>query len=427
MAGQAAQLSSPASASPGNGNATGGDQDVSGVTGSGEATALGDSSGGSTAGGGPPAAPAAEGPAAPAGSTVGVTKDSITISVMVGFTGQFGPIFTKLYENGFMVWVDDVNANGGIHGRKIIAKKADNKDTSEGGVAACKDIIANGSFLAVNILGFAGADTSAADCLDRAGIVDIGFNLSSYSPEWKNVYSAGDPSRQARPLPSFIKNVIKSTEPVGIIYVNDPQYRAMRDPVVEELANERMKLVRQEAIVTNQSSFVAELSRLRDAGAKTVVLLVGSTDVHGILRDARALRYEPNWTGTYWAVDETSAPALMQGIQVLRNYATTNAPAFAPYVAKAKKYGRGDVTTSTSMALYGIGLFVGQVLENAGPNPTREGIAGAIESIVNYNNQINMTLSFGKGVRVAEVGMWPAVCCNPDGTWRGTGEPKQRF
>jgi ABC-type branched-subunit amino acid transport system substrate-binding protein len=201
----------------------------------------------------------------------------------------------------------------------------------------------------------------------------------------------------------------------------------MRQAVGEELDGLGIKLARQEAVVTNQSSFVAELSRIRDAGAKTVVILAGINEVIGILRDARALRYEPNWTGTYWAVDETTTPALMDGIKVIRNYATTNSPVYPAYVAKAKQYGRGDVTTSTSMALYGMGLFTGQVLQNAGPNLTRASLGPAIESIVNYNNQINMTLSFGKGVRVAEVGMWPAICCNADNTWRGTGEPKRRF
>jgi len=67
------------------------------------------------------------------------------------------------------------------------------------------------------------------------------------------------------------------------------------------------------------------------------------------------------------------------------------------------------------------------VLKNAGPTPTKDGLTAAIESIVNYNNGITMALSFGKGVRIADVAMWPIQCCNPDNTWKSIGEAKQRF
>jgi hypothetical protein len=28
---------------------------------------------------------------------------------------------------------------------------------------------------------------------------------------------------------------------------------------------------------------------------------------------------------------------------------------------------------------------------------------------------------------VAEVGMWPIECCNPDNTWKGLGDPRTAF
>src|SRR5213078_3559015 len=81
-----------------------------------------------------------------AGTTVGVTKDTITISAMAGFSGNYGAILTTIYDRGFGTWVDDVNAHGGIYGRKVVAKKVDNQDTVEGGVSACKTIQNNGSY-----------------------------------------------------------------------------------------------------------------------------------------------------------------------------------------------------------------------------------------------------------------------------------------
>jgi ABC-type branched-subunit amino acid transport system substrate-binding protein len=368
-------------------------------------------------------------PAGGGGPVVGVSKDTITISAIAGFSGSYGVILNKIYENGFLVWVQEVNDAGGINGRRVISKKVDNKDTAEGGVAACKEIQNNGSFLAVSMVGFGGADVSAADCLDRAGVTTLAFNLSSFNPRWRNVFSAGDPGKQTRPMASFIKNVIGETKNVGIIAVNDPLYAATKAALVDELPKEGLKVVRVETTAPNQGSFVAELSRVRSAGATTVALLLNTAEIVGALRDAKAISYQPKWTGSYGFTDEntTVAPSLYEGIHVIRNYASTNSPVYPHYVATARKQGKNDVVNATTMALYGMGLTVGQALRNAGPGPTAGSLVGGIESLVNYNNGITMKLSFGRGVRVAEVGMWPLVCCNPDNTWRGIGEPRSRF
>src|SRR5207302_518824 len=82
---------------------------------------------------GGPAAGAGASPSGGGAPAVGVTKDAITISAIAGFSGNYGAILTEIYDNGFGTWLDDVNAHGGIYGRKVVAKKDDNHDTVEGG------------------------------------------------------------------------------------------------------------------------------------------------------------------------------------------------------------------------------------------------------------------------------------------------------
>jgi ABC-type branched-subunit amino acid transport system substrate-binding protein len=393
--------------------------------------AAGASSGGSGSTGGAVATGATPdgGQVATATLASGVTSKTITVSAIAGFSGNYGAILSKIYENGYLVWANDVNERGGINGRQVVMKKIDNKDTSEGGVAACKEVQNNGSAFAVNIVGFGGADVSAADCLSRAGITTLAFNLSSFSPAWKTVYSAGDAGKQTRPMASFIKNVLGEKEKVAVIHTRDPLNAAARAALVDQIPKEGLKVVHEEAVAPSQGSFVAELNRTRASGAGAVALLVNTAEVLGLLRDAKALGYAPKWTGNYWPTDENTAAArpLFEGIKVLRNYASVNSPAFADYKAKANKQGRNDVVNSTTMALYAMGLTTGQIISNAGANPAPGSFNGAIEQIVNYDNQIGMTLSFGRGVHVAEVGMWPIQCCNGDNTWRGIGGPASRF
>ena len=367
--------------------------------------------------------------AAQTASAPGVAKDTITISALAGFSGNYGAILNKIYDNGFGTWVDDVNARGGINGRKVVAKKVDNKDTVEGGVAACKEVQNNGSYIAVSIVGFGGADVSAVDCLDHAGITTLAFNLSGFNASWKHAYSAGDAGKQTAPMASFIKDVIGDHGKIGVIHTDDPLNNAARGALVQAMQKLSMNLVHEETVAPNQASYVAELSHMQGAGATTVAMIVNTNEVLGILRDAKAIGYTPNWTGNYWVTDENSAAAqtVFQGIKAIRNYSSTNSPAFADYAAKAKQYGHSDVTNSTTMALYGMGVMVGDVLTKAGVNPTRDSAGTAIESMVNYNNKITMALSFGPGNHVAEVGMWPIQCCNGDTTWQGIGDAKSEF
>src|ERR1700720_1871998 len=53
-------------------------------------------------------------------SAVGVTANSITIGLSAPFSGVYGPVISQLVDGGFVTWVDDVNASGGINGRKVI-------------------------------------------------------------------------------------------------------------------------------------------------------------------------------------------------------------------------------------------------------------------------------------------------------------------
>jgi ABC-type branched-subunit amino acid transport system substrate-binding protein len=392
----------------------------------------GGTTGGETSGGGSTATGSGSTQGGSTGSNarvVGVTKNSITLSAVAGFDGQYGPILDVIYDRGFQTWIDDVNAHGGIHGRKVAVNKVGHNDSVEGGVAACKKIQSNGSFLAVSIVGFGGSDVSLSDCLDRAGIITLALNLSGFSPRWRHVYSAGDAGKQTKPMASFIRNVIGDHGKIGIIHTNDSLNNSARTGLVSEMKRLHMNLVHEETVEVSRASYLAEVTRMKNSNATTVALIVNTNEVVSILRDARAIDYQPNWTGNYWVTDENAAAqrSLIDGIKAIRNYSSTNAPAFADYKAKASKYGHGDVANSTTMALYGIGLIVGRVLENAGANPTKAGLPKAIEAITNYNNGITMALSFGSGVRVADVGMWPIQCCNSDNTWKGIGGAKASF
>lgn len=386
---------------------------------------LGASAGSSSLSDGSTGSPAA---ANSSNGSPGVTPKSITISVTAGFSATYGAIFTQLVDSGYGTWVDDINARGGIFGRKIILKKADNRDTAEGGVAACKDIQTNGTFFPLIIEGLGGADSTAGDCLDKGGIPTLGIPLSVPSSKWTNIYIAASNFSQWLPVASFIQHRVGDPNPkVGFLYGNDPYVNGPINQLIAEVKQRGMPVVHSETFSPGQSSFVAPLTRMKSAGATTVVISGGS-EIVSILRDARAIDYHPHWTGSTWAVDEFSqaAPALFNGIRALRAYPSNQSPKYAEFVAKARQY-QHAYTSTAAWAMYGIGVMTEKILTALGPNPTRAAIPAAIDSLGSYSNGVNWPQQWGPGVRAAKSGVWPVECCNTDGTWKSFGDPSIEF
>jgi branched-chain amino acid transport system substrate-binding protein len=366
---------------------------------------------------------------APGGPVPGVTSKEIRFSVLAGFTGLYGQILEGVVDNGFGTWVDDINAHGGLFGRRVVMVKVDNKDTAEGGISGCKEIQGNNSYFAFSLVGFGGADVSATDCLDKAGIPTISYLVSAYNNRWRNVYTVSEPAVTSRPLASFIQHILnKGNTKIGLFVEKDPLFLAGAQGFLDGMKTAGLKVVHTETVATNQSSFVSEVSRMRSAGVETVVMIVAGTNGIGIPRDAKSIGWSPTFTGALFDHDEFSkaAAAIQSGIQGIRYYASTNSPGYAKFVVTADKYGHGTNATALTASVYGLGLLVQQILQYDGASPTRASFGPAVERVVNYNNGI-LGVSFGKGVHRADGLQFPVKCCNSDNTWMGTGAPKSLF
>src|SRR5206468_524274 len=79
------------------------------------------------------------------------------------------------------------------------------------------------------------------------------------------------------------------------VYVGDiPGIVALYKAVAAEMPKEGLKLVHSEQVASNQTSFVPEMSRMRSSGAEVVLLLV-ALEGPGVVRDAKAIGYTPQW------------------------------------------------------------------------------------------------------------------------------------
>lgn len=393
------------------------------------AVAAGGTVAATSSGGAGSATPAGSADEPATASAPGVTEDTITVSVVAGFSGPLAAMVTRAYD-GLATWMDDVNDAGGIHGRRVVLQKVDHKETADGGVAACKDVQSNGSFVAMVPEGVE-ATLTAVSCLDAAGIPTY-YYAPTVDPSWKRAFSNTPTSQQGgHQLASYVAGPLGGRgKKVGVVYVNQAAYKAASDAFVPEAKRLGVDVAVVEAVEPNQASFTAPLLRMQEAGVE-IVVISATAEAIGIVRDARSLGFDAALTGWGFQFDFITAAArdMFTGVTGLRSFAATDSAAFEAYADRMEARGRGRarVDDLEGFTAYGHGLTMGAVLESAGRNPTRESVVRGSETIRDLDNGVMAPFSWSPDDHVGAHGTFPIVCCNSDYTWKTAGPPATAF
>jgi ABC-type branched-subunit amino acid transport system substrate-binding protein len=359
----------------------------------------------------------------------GITETEITISVISGFTGPVAALNENAYE-GLQTWADDLNADSGVFDRQVKLVKVDHKETADGGVAACKEALSNGSFMVVVPEGVE-ANLTAVDCLDEAGMPTLYF-AGNTDPDWQYAFSYIPTAvSQGKSVASYIKNVLKDGDKkIGVLYQNTQTPEAGANAFTKRAKKLGLDVVAEEAVEQSQTTFVPQLQRLKDAGAEVVFLAVVN-EALGIFRDAQTMGYDATFTGGGFTFDflSTALKDAMDGASGLRFGAAVDSDVYAEYEARMEANGRGRDRTEDQegFLFYGLGLLLEQVLTAAGENPTRESLVAGAETIKGYDNGILPPITYGPDDHVGTTASFPVVCCNDDFTWQGKGKAKAKF
>ena len=152
-----------------------------------------------------------------------------------------------------------------------------------------------------------------------------------------------------------------------------------------------------------------------------------------MLRDARALGYNPTWTGVglSWNMNivATGSGGAADGIRTLATSTTLESPAGQRYVAFARKYLKNSGADEDDLMLlaYGFTLSFLEGLRRTGPNLTREAFVQTFETRMNdYSEGFLPPPTFGPGNRSGPTSVGVTACCTngkwttPQPGWRAT-------
>jgi ABC-type branched-subunit amino acid transport system substrate-binding protein len=359
----------------------------------------------------------------------GVTAKTITVSFLGGYGNScvYANFWQGYYKDGWMTWVHDVNARGGIFGRTVVSRQVDDGCSQQGGQTACRQVIGNGSFMAVSELGATGADTAEANCLNQAHIPLFFGQPSAVDPSWSWVYVHLAPAPYSSPFVGFIQHIIHDGGGrIGIMYGSDRFNTAKRDGFLAAARAAGLNIVDQESYAPNNSNFTSQNARMSANHVSTVVFF-GGIEYISANQEAQSIGWHPNWVGTDWASDEGVGicSSCYQGHKDYRWWTTTDSKAYQQFKALDDKYDPGNSSTTTTSSYYGLGVFTEKVLRDLGPSPTRAAVGPAIESITNYNNGI-IGMSFRPGRHFSTPLLFPVTCCT-NNSWTLMSPPGPKY
>ena len=286
------------------------------------------------------------------GPGVDVANKTITLGILSPY---FGPVAAPIGDplaNGVKVFFDHVNDNGGINGYKVKFLEEDTQYNPQIEVQKYQQIH-NQVLMIADSLGtpttFAIKDLAAADHM-----LVSAATLSSALAREKYLILVGTPYRlQVENAFDYIVNKLGVKNPAtGIIYQNDEYGQDGLTGYKEAVAAYHLNDVAEATYAATDTTFTAQVSHMKAAGAKYVFLTTIPTATAGIIGTAAALGYfpqfilqSPGWANALltvkalvplftklWVVaqgatwGDTSVPGMAQMLQDVAKYAPSQQP-----------------------------------------------------------------------------------------------------
>lgn len=342
----------------------------------------------------------------------GITDKEIKIGILGSLTGPFA-IFGTGNLAGATIAFEEVNAAGGINGRKIEWISLDDKSSPPKAIAAYKRLVDQEQVFAI----FGPASSAVGQALVPT------FRASS-TPTFVSVFST--PAVTEPPIPMLFRTgpmndrqqgaamadyVVDhlGAKKIALISQSDEYGKRGAESVTSRLAARKIPLVGNEVFNISDTDFTAQLSRTIQA-APDVLIVYGYPNPSAIItRQAKQLGLKAKIMGANSAGSRKypqivgEAAAGTQNIITLKVLPESNDPAAVkfrksfeqrfPDLARQGRPDLGDV-----LGYGGAQVFI-EGLKRAGAQPTQSGFVKALELLKDFETDLTLPTTFSASRR----------------------------
>lgn len=322
------------------------------------------------------------------GGVRGVTDDTIVIGTWAPLTGPaalWGSV-----GRGAQAYFDMINAEGGIHGRRIDFVLKDDAYQPSRTVAAARELVERDGVFA--IAGGVGTASGRAvlDYLMENEVVWVspasGATHWAYPPK-EHLFAAYTPyfDEAAVLVDHAVEELGKRR--IAVIYQNDDFGGSGRVGAEMALAKHGLELVEAVSVEVPDTDLSSHAVRLRESGADAVLMWL--TPRHGTIIVGQAIRlgFQPQWLASSVLADTELMYDLTEGawegviftaIGVLSH---TDHPLLEQYRAAAARYAPEERASEFFFAGFRYAEPLVEALRRAGRDLTTESLVAALETL----------------------------------------------
>lgn len=311
-------------------------------------------------------------------------SDTVNIGVIYPKTGQYAE-YGKLFEEGFNLAIEKVNADGGVQGKKLGLKYFDTQSDAKQDAAVAPKLVADKSIIAVVGDYASPASSAASPIFQQAGLVHYGFNNSAptFTDTGDHVWTpqiGQDKYQQAN-----ADIVAKKAKKISVVYIENDWGKQAYEYFKEAAAKNGTEIVYQSSYLADSTDLSPILIPARDAKPDAVVDIGYGPDGALVLN---TLRDKLGYTGQYFGGQETKEFLDLAGDNANGTIITGSFSATGTKDAKAKefvkdfkaKYGNnpGNFEVTAYQAIIDLAHAANST------DATREGIQEALKTVTDF-------------------------------------------
>jgi branched-chain amino acid transport system substrate-binding protein len=221
------------------------------------------------------------------GTALAQSNQPIKLADVAELSGPGATVGTN-WKNGIDLAIAEVNAGGGILGRKLEVTHADSQ--SNPGVARAqvqKALDANPYVLLGP--GYSGSVKVTASLAQKAGVAQIMGGEAAELTQAGNPYLFRTSFGQQSSMPKVARYIAEEVKAksVALVWVNNDFGKGGRDSILKEFAKRGVKVVADLSTEAGQADFTADAVKIKNAAPEAVFIYVNEEESARILKEIR--------------------------------------------------------------------------------------------------------------------------------------------
>ncbi|OTA26030.1 ABC transporter substrate-binding protein [Alloscardovia macacae] len=317
--------------------------------------------------------------------------DTVNIAAIYPETGQYAE-YGKLFKRGFDLALEEVNADGGVQGKKLGIQYYDTQSDAKQDASVAPKIAADSSVVAVVGDYASSASAAASPTFNQAKLVHYGFNNSAtnftntgeyvWSPQiTQNTYQ----TLNAQTVAKAVGASAGATKKISVVYIENDWGKEAYKEFAAEAARVGLDIAYESSYLADSTDLSPILIKARDAQPEAVVNIGYGPDGALVLN---TLRNKLSWTGPFFGGQETAefldnagknaSGTIITGIFSATGVKTDEQKRFVS--AFEKKYGHkpGNFEVVSYQAIKDLAYGMNKT------SATREGVQKALQTVTDF-------------------------------------------